>query len=355
MNKGGVLLGGKSSTVASTKNTPLPVDDTPILNLWLGVYSFPTVSIADDIGLFAKLSEAKSLSAEDIARQYSLSPRATEALLAVLCSLGYLESRQGRFSLTPLARTYLLPSSPFYAGGILHLLRDIPFTHSALKEALSKDKAMAYGGRDIWEVHKMDPKQAEVFTEAMQALSAAGAAGVASRGDFRGVHRLLDVAGGSGCYCAALALRYPEMKFTVLEMPGVADITRRYLERFGVADRVAVHEANMFTDPWPPGHDAVFFSNIFHDWDERSCRRLLENSRAALPAGGRIYIHETLLNEAKDGPLHSALYSMDMIFFTQGKQFTRSELSRLLHEEGFRDIRVTKSFSYWSLISARRA
>lgn len=349
--------GGAVSTGSPNRSLPrpLPVDDTPILNLWLGVYSFPTVSIAEEIGLFVKLSEAKQLSAEEISRLYSLTPRATEALLAILCSLGYLRCRRGLFSLTQLAKTYLLPSSPFYVGGILHLLRDIPFTHSALKEALFKDTAMAYGGRDIWEVHKMDQKQAEVFTEAMQALSAAGAAGVASRGDFRGVHRLLDVGGGSGCYCAALALRYPEIQFTVLEMPGVADITRRYLERFGVADRVAVHEANMFTDPWPPGHDAVFFSNIFHDWDEQSCRRLVKNSREALPTGGRIYIYETLLNEAKDGPLHSALYSMDMIYFTKGKQFTKSELVRLLHEGGFRGISVTKSFSYWSLISARRA
>ena len=68
----------------------------------------------------------------------------------------------------------------------------------------------------------------------------------------------------------------------------------------------------MFRSDWPAGHDAHFFSNVFHDWDVEQCRVLAERSFAALPPGGRILLHESLLNETLDGPALVALYSMNM-------------------------------------------
>ena len=69
----------------------------------------------------------------------------------------------------------------------------------------------------------------------------------------------------------------------------------------------------MFTDPWPAGYDGIFFSNVFHDWDRASCLHLAKRSYAALPPGGRIFLHEVVLNDTKDGPLVAAAFSMEML------------------------------------------
>ena len=52
-----------------------------------------------------------------------------------------------------------------------------------------------------------------------------------------------------------------------MELGVVCRVATEYLARYGVLDRVDTLEANMFADPWPRGYNAVFFSNIFHDWD----------------------------------------------------------------------------------------
>ena len=99
----------------------------------------------------------------------------------------------------------------------------------------------------------------------MHAHSFAAAMGMARGGDFTGVRRLLDVAGGAGSFCIALAQRYPQMGLTVLELPAVCAAAEPYLARYGLRERIETVAANMFADPWPAGHDAGFFSNIFQD------------------------------------------------------------------------------------------
>ena len=92
---------------------PPTSDDRLIWDVWLSVYHFPTLAVADSLGLFPLLEEDPA-SSEEIAEQLSLGPRATEALLGVLTSLGFLEQRRSRFRLTDVARNFLLPDSPYY-------------------------------------------------------------------------------------------------------------------------------------------------------------------------------------------------------------------------------------------------
>jgi acetylserotonin N-methyltransferase len=177
--------------------------------------------------------------------------------------------------------------------------------------------------------------------------------GVARNGDFADVHRLLDVAGGSGCFCIALATRYPKMHFAVMELPAVCKLVEQYVADYGLQGQIETVAANMFTDPRPSGYDGVFFSNIFHDWDRASCLHLAKRSFEMLPPGGRIFLHEILLNDTKDGPLAAAAFSMSM-FQLKGKQYTARELDELLQEAGFTGVTVNPTYAYFSLVSASK-
>jgi hypothetical protein len=344
----------KMRGASQTQHLKLPTcDDRLVWDVWLSVYQFPTLTVADDLGLFSLLERAPA-TAEEVARSLSLGPRAVESLLGVMTSLGFLAQRQGRFHLTDVSRNFLLPESPYYWGGMLQLVRDIPFTRSALREALERDKPIGYQGKDVWETHQVDPEQAKVFTRAMRSHSFPAAMGLAERGDFSGVKRLLDVAGGSGCFSIALALGYPEMQFTVMELPVVCELAEGYIADYGLQDRIDTLAGDIFNDAWPAGYDAIFFSNIFHDWDRKRCLHLAGSSYQALPPGGRIYLHEMLLEDTKDGPRPATLFSMNMMFFTEGKQFTAGELDALLRECGFQDVAVTPTYGYYSLISGSK-
>ncbi|MCP5003503.1 MAG: ubiquinone/menaquinone biosynthesis protein [Planctomycetes bacterium] len=334
---------------------PPTCDDRLLWDVWLSTYHFPTLTVADELGLFPLL-EKKPVPANEIAKSLSLGPRATEAVLGVLTSLGFLSQHHGRFSITEVSRNFLLPDSPYYWGGVLHSNRDR--SHVRIRMALQRDslQSLSEDKPDIeqWEAGKLDPKRAEALTRWMHSHSFPAAMGVARRGNFAGVNRLLDVAGGSGCFCIALAMRNPEICFTVMDLPQVCKLTEQYVSEYGLQEQIDTYSADMFKDPWPSGYNAVFLSNVFHDWDKELCIRLGRRSFELLPSGGSIYLHEMLLEDTKDRPITVASFSMQMLLGTKGKQFTAAELDEMLRECGFDDITVVHSYGYYSLISGRK-
>lgn len=333
---------------------PPTCDDRPIWDAWMSAYQFPVLCVAVECGLFSIVARGPSTAAE-IADALALGPRATEALLGVLAGMDFLSQHAGRFSLTDVSRNFLLPDSPYYWSGMLTLVRDVPTTYSALRQALERDRPIAYGEQEnIFEEHELNPEQAKVFTAAMHSHSFPPAMGMARAIDFSGVGRVLDVAGGSGAYSIALAQRYPEMRCTVMELPVVCRLAEDYLATYGVREHVDTLGADMFKQPWPTGYDGVLFANIFHDWDGEHCRALCRRSFDCLPSGGRIYIHEVLLGDNKDGPLVATSFSVTMMLFNKGKQFTFAELEGLLSEAGFRDIWVQPTYGYYAVVSGTK-
>jgi acetylserotonin N-methyltransferase len=171
----------------------------------------------------------------------------------------------------------------------------------------------------------------------------------------RGVSRLLDVGGGSGCFSIAIAQELQSVRCTVLELPAVCDVARGYIADGGVADRVDTMSIDMFRDAWPRGYDGMLFSNIFHDWNAATNRFLARRAYDALERGGRIFLHEQLLAEDGSGPVTTAAFSMLMLFGTHGRQYTFSELEQILSSAGFVDIDSRATYGYYSVVSGRKA
>jgi acetylserotonin N-methyltransferase len=184
------------------------------------------------------------------------------------------------------------------------------------------------------------------------------AAGVARHypfgGDFGGVSRVLDVGGGSGCFMIAAAQVHPHLRCTVMELPAMCEVANGYIQDGGVAGRVDTRAVDMFRQPWPRGYDAIFFSNVWHDWNVRTCRWLAARTFDALPSGGRILLHEMLLDEDGAGPVTAASFSLLMLLATQGQQLTLGELKGILEGAGFVQIDVTATHPYYSVVSGRK-
>ena len=323
----------------------------------LSPYHFPTLLVADEIGLFGWLHGTPATS-EEVARHYGMSRHATEAMLGVLTSKGHLVQHLGRFGLTESSRQFLLPESIYYCGPALDLRRHRPIDHTIIRDLLFRTRTSETTlvfDTEMWAASEQHVDRHRASTASMHALFFPAATALASSADLRGVRRLLDVAGGSGCFSIALAARYPEMRLTVMDLPPACVLAAEYVRQYGVSDRVATVSADMFSSAWPAEYDAHLFSNVFHDWDVDRCRVLAQKSFAGLPSGGHIYVHESLLNETLDGPGLMPLYSMNMARVTEhGKQYSASELSGILRETGFTNVRVTHTYSIFSLVTARK-
>jgi hypothetical protein len=325
------------------------VEDRPIWDLWLSQFRLPTVLAADELGLF-QLLQHRPATVDDICQNLGLLRRSADALTAALASTGFLVQHDHHFQLTPLSRTYLLPESEFYWVPMLGAAGFGQLTTEALlnnlrTENLGEDDRISRR----WERGEMTAEDAAAGNRRMHSHSFPSALGLARSHDFKDAHRLLDVAGGSGGYAIALAVRHPHLRCTVADLPSVANDAMTYIERYGCQDRVDTLSFNMFENVWPTGYDAVLMTNILHDWDPRRRADLVASSYAALPAGGRLFIHEILLNDAQDGPVAAAMFST-MMLGTRGKQLSFAELQTLLTQKGFATVHVKPTYGYYSLV-----
>jgi hypothetical protein len=237
---------------------PPTCDDTLLWDIAFAHLQEVVVSLADELGLFAALAWVAGDRAE-IARRLGLHPLSCEALLGALTGLGLLAQHEGRFALTPAARNFLLPDSPYYRGILLRKIRVFP-RYQSVREGLLRDRERERGTQ-AWETGEMDPEDAREITARMHVQALPSAVGA----------------------------RYPEKSF------------------------------------------------------------------AALPPGGRIYVHEALLADTRDAPLTTALFSLAMVLESQGKQFAAGELRELLEAGGFESVSVTPTYGYYSLTMGRKA
>ncbi len=329
------------------------VEDRLLWALWLSPTWLPSVTAADELGLFDRLADGKSATAEQLATSLELAPRATRALLGLLSALGLLQQNAGAFALTETSRAYLVSSSPFYWGPAMLPHKVVPMSHAQILEALRRDQAG--GNTDAAAMWKApDPAALRMFTSVMHAHSLPTASALARNAVFAGIRRLLDVGGGSGAYSVSFALRHPALQCTILELPAMTAITDEYLAATPTGGHVRSHAADMFNDAWPTGHDAVFFNDVFHDWPQAQCQALARKAFDALPSGGQVLLHEMLLDEGLDGPLPAAAYSMMMLVATPGRQLSGTEALALLCDAGFVETKILPTIGHYSLVSGRK-
>jgi acetylserotonin N-methyltransferase len=339
-------------------------DDRLIWDTWLSMHYLPAVTVSDEMGIFRSLADEPA-TAEEVAGKLDYDYRTTVALLRLLAARGFLTAHEGVYRLTDTTRLYLLKESPYYWG---HMLGNRLPQHDTFKEKLlGRSPAGRPGIDDIetrtdtggpgssanWAAGQVDTERAVRVAAAMHSHSLPSAIGAARNGDFAGVTRLLDVGGGSGCFAIAFAQQHPGMHCTVMELPSMCEVAQGYIDAAGVSDRVDTVAVDMFRQPWPRGYDALFYSNVYHDWNFETCEWLTKQTYEVLPSGGRIYLHEMLLNDDGAGPVTTASFSVLMLG-TQGQQFTFSDLKTMLEATGFADVTTKHTYGYYSLTVGRK-
>jgi hypothetical protein len=340
-------------------------DDRRIWDLWLtGMYQGAIVG-ADDAGVFTALADGPA-TIEGLAERMGYDERALGILLRLLGALGLAAVRDGRYELTDQARLYLVASGPYYWGPMMRvgvnawvverLKAKLRETGSA--SAPGPEAATPAGGGDApvdgWAAGKIPPEQARSITERMHAHSVPAAVGAARNYDLSGVRRILDVGGGSGCFMIAMAQAHPHLRCTVMEIDTVCEAAMGYIRSGGVQAQVDTKAVDMFRQPWPGGYDAIFFSNVWHDWTPRTCAFLAKRAFEALPSGGRIMLHEMLLDDHGAGPATAAAFSMLMLLGTQGQQFTFGELKAILEGAGFTGVEARATAGHYSIVTGYR-
>ncbi len=330
------------------------MDDRPIWDILSGIYAYPAVLVSHDLKLFSLLAE-KPRTLPEVCDALGIDPRPAGALLSVNACLGLVRLEDNRYSLTPLAETYLLESSPTSFSGYLDLTIAAYSVYSveSLKKAVLTNSPQAYGGEDYVESHKKQAEQARTFTLGMHGLSMGPALAWPEAVDLLEHRLMLDIGGGSGAHAIGATQRWPDLQAIILDLPLVCEVAEEIIKRHDLQNRVKTQVFDYWKDAFPLA-DFHFYSNSYQNWPPEKCRFLTQKSFDSLKPGGRIIIHEILFNDDKTDPLAAAAFDVVMLLWVPGQQYSGQELSTMLVEAGFTDIEVKPTFGYWSIVTGRK-
>ena len=315
-------------------------DPTPIFEFFRGSYGSELLTAAiAHFDLFGRL-ENRPLTRSELGTELSLQQRPTIVLTTALLAMNLLtQDSEGRLSLTPMAAEHLVPGCPFDVGNYVSLAASSPGVLEMV-ERLQSNQPAGLSGDGAAFIYRNGIKSAmeqtelaEHFTLALSGRAKNVAPALADVITAGPGTTLLDVGAGTGIYSIACLDANPDLTACLLDRPEVLKTARTFAGSYDVTQRMEFTAADMFTDELPNA-DIVLLSNILHDWDVPECRELVKRCASALNPGGRLVIHDVLLNNSLDGPLPIALYSAALFTLTEGRAYAASEYQIWMNENG---------------------
>ena len=321
-------------------NAP-PLDPTAIFEFFRGHYGSELLTAAvSHFHVFEHLAKG-ARSFEALRGDLGLAERPAVVLLTALRAMGLLVTdAAGRLELTPLSRTFLAGSNFDICGyiglnadtaGVLNMVERLRTNRPAGMKPEESGTAFIYREGVVSAMEK--EAEARRLTLALAGRARNVAPVLAERMPLGEARMLLDVGGGTGLFSIAFLRKNPHLHAIVWDRPEVLKIATELATTHGVADRLECRPGDMFVDAVPRA-DVVLLSNVLHDWDVPQCRELIARCAAALPARGRLLIHDVFLNDALDGPLPIALYSAALYCLTEGRAYSAAEYRGWLSAAG---------------------
>lgn len=305
-----------------------------LMNVVAAYWRSRAVLTAHELEIFTALAD-DAVTAEELADRIGCPPRSTELLANALVALGLLEKSAGRFANGHFARHHLVRSRGNDLSGYLS-------HHAILWRRWSELTETVRAGRGRPREADMPPDATRAFIMAMHASSSHWASRVVDRLDLSGVKRILDVGGGSGDYAYAILNRLPEATAVIFDLPNVVPITMECAQLAGVADRVETRAGSYWEDELGEGFDLAIVSNVLHSTSPEGCLTILHKTFRALAPGGRIVVHDFVLDDDATRPEWAALFSLNMLSAgSEGRSYTQAELLSFVAEAGFQDAYYT--------------
>lgn len=303
-----------------------------LMELSGGYWQTCALHAAVKLGLFTKMGEAKC-SAADLASRIGADERAMSMLLDALAAMKLVIKNDDAYAAAAAARDLLSEDSEqSIAPIILH-------HHDLMPGWARLDEAVVTGGAVRRRASFDDDERRGHFLMGMFNIAINLAPRIVPDIDLAGRKRLLDLGGGPGTWAIQFCLHNSGLEGVIFDLPTTRPFAEKTIERFGLGDRVSFAEGNFLDDPLPGGFDAAWLSQVLHSESPERCRALIAKAVGALEPGGTILVHEFILDDAREGPLHPALFSLNMLLSTNGGQaYSGAEIGGMLEASGVKDI-----------------
>ncbi len=316
-----------------------------IMQMVMGGWVARAISDVSRLNIPDALKEHGPMSAAELAAGgIEANADALERVMRACASVGlFTEAADGKFGRTGLSDV-LASDSPV---SVKVLAQEIGGTWlqfwTPLMDGIrtGEPQARQMFGMEWWDYLKANPKEMEIFGEAMKSNSLNSLRGVLEHCDFAGVRKAVDVGGGFGHLVVALLEKYPNLRGVLLDAPELIPLARKSFPVSDpkIASRLEYAGGDMFASV-PPA-DAYILKHIIHDWDDAHCLQLLRNCHKSMEGNGRLICVDSVLPPMGDiGATPAKFLDVLMMMGIRGKERTRKQWEELYAATEFQVTRV---------------
>ena len=236
-------------------------------DLLIGAWKTQALVAAVTLDVFNHIAEGKR-TVKDIAVAAGASQRGITNLLDALVGMNYLRKTGSRYGLQPISSTFLVRGKKTYMGASTEPVSLTWELWNHLTESVKTGKPgealnVAKNGREFFPklVSSIFPGNFAAATEAVSHFTDK---------ERRQIHKILDVAAGSGAWSLAFAQAIPDARVTTVDFPEMTPITRGFAEKLGVAGRYDYYEGDVRqVDFGRDAYDLVILGHIIHSEGEK--------------------------------------------------------------------------------------
>jgi ubiquinone/menaquinone biosynthesis C-methylase UbiE len=130
------------------------------------------------------------------------------------------------------------------------------------------------------------------------------------------IKNILDIGGNTGKWAIASLMYSPDVKVSILDLPGQVNMAKRKIEEMGFQDRVSFLQANILDElaTIPSGFDAIWMSQFLDCFSEAQIESILKKCYEALDENGQVIIMEPFWDKQKFETAAFCLQQLSLYF-----------------------------------------
>ncbi|MPM90521.1 3-hydroxy-5-methyl-1-naphthoate 3-O-methyltransferase [bioreactor metagenome] len=321
-----------------------------IQNIAIGFQKSQILFTAVKYDIFYQI-ETGNNTTQAIATSTNLNFQALERLLNALVAIKLLEKNGMYYKNTPISQKHLIHSSEDYYGFLRHNA-DLWESWGTLQEVLKTGKSLVNA-----KLHEKDDKFIEDFLLALDWRAKLNSDLVLNELPIAlTTKRILKIGAASCRYVLEIAKLHSHIEVVIADFPNIIEVAQKLISSEFDHQNIKLLACNYFEEDYGKDFDIIFIDSII---EENSVMENIESLRKvynSIGKGGKLVIHQLLINDARTEPQVAALQAINLMLNTpSGNAYTNSDLWVVLKEAGFKDIEFYKTMASSHVIIATKS